>query len=77
VLLCDGDECPAVWHWQCLGLKARPFGRWRCPVCEYAPYARQMPLWPKEKRGATKKAAKPCAGANLLAEVSDAESDEN
>ena len=31
---CDNRECPIEWfHFQCVGLKEKPKGRWYCPQC--------------------------------------------
>ena len=31
---CDDDDCPIEWfHFQCVGLSAKPKGRWLCPPC--------------------------------------------
>jgi len=31
---CDNDDCPIEWfHFQCVGLSAKPKGRWLCPLC--------------------------------------------
>ena len=35
LLLCDGDNCPAMWHMKCLqpALSSVPKGAWFCPAC--------------------------------------------
>ncbi len=31
---CDNPECAIEWfHYECVGLKADPVGKWYCPVC--------------------------------------------
>ncbi|KAI1334739.1 inhibitor of growth proteins N-terminal histone-binding-domain-containing protein [Xylariaceae sp. FL0016] len=34
MVACDNDDCPYEWfHWNCVGLKSEPVGRWFCPSC--------------------------------------------
>lgn len=34
MVACDNDDCPYEWfHWNCVGLKSEPTGRWYCPIC--------------------------------------------
>ena len=34
MVACDNDECPNEWyHFDCVGLKAPPRGKWFCQVC--------------------------------------------
>jgi inhibitor of growth protein 3 len=34
MVACDNPNCPYEWfHWNCVGLKSEPEGRWFCPEC--------------------------------------------
>ncbi|KAH8675771.1 hypothetical protein BX600DRAFT_432324 [Xylariales sp. PMI_506] len=34
MVACDNPDCPYEWfHWNCVGLKSEPQGRWFCPEC--------------------------------------------
>ncbi|KAI1767572.1 hypothetical protein GGR53DRAFT_99805 [Hypoxylon sp. FL1150] len=34
MVACDNPDCPYEWfHWNCVGLKSEPEGRWYCPSC--------------------------------------------
>ncbi|KAI0136652.1 PHD-finger domain-containing protein [Xylariales sp. AK1849] len=34
MVACDNPDCPYEWfHWNCVGLKSEPQGRWFCPDC--------------------------------------------
>ncbi|KAK9773663.1 hypothetical protein AB5N19_05472 [Seiridium cardinale] len=34
MVACDNPDCPYEWfHWNCVGLKSEPEGRWFCPEC--------------------------------------------
>jgi inhibitor of growth protein 3 len=34
MVACDNPDCPYEWfHWNCVGLKSEPQGRWFCPTC--------------------------------------------
>jgi inhibitor of growth protein 3 len=34
MVACDNPDCPFEWfHWNCVGLKSEPQGRWFCPEC--------------------------------------------
>jgi inhibitor of growth protein 3 len=34
MVACDNDDCPNEWfHWNCVGVKAEPAGKWYCPDC--------------------------------------------
>lgn len=34
MVACDNPNCPHEWfHWNCVGLKSEPEGRWFCPAC--------------------------------------------
>ncbi|ORY62160.1 uncharacterized protein BCR38DRAFT_233790 [Pseudomassariella vexata] len=34
MVACDNPNCPYEWfHWNCVGLKSEPQGRWFCPEC--------------------------------------------
>ncbi|KAI1845699.1 hypothetical protein JX266_008064 [Neoarthrinium moseri] len=34
MVACDNKDCPYEWfHWDCVGLKKEPEGRWFCPEC--------------------------------------------
>ncbi|OIW34396.1 hypothetical protein CONLIGDRAFT_650885 [Coniochaeta ligniaria NRRL 30616] len=34
MVACDNADCPFEWfHWDCVGLKSEPNGKWYCPVC--------------------------------------------
>ncbi|KAI0022568.1 inhibitor of growth proteins N-terminal histone-binding-domain-containing protein [Xylariomycetidae sp. FL0641] len=34
MVACDDPDCPYEWfHWNCVGLRSRPEGRWYCPAC--------------------------------------------
>ncbi|RYP76183.1 hypothetical protein DL771_002007 [Monosporascus sp. 5C6A] len=34
MVACDNPSCPYEWfHWNCVGLKSEPEGRWFCPAC--------------------------------------------
>ncbi|KAL3079605.1 hypothetical protein niasHT_023610 [Heterodera trifolii] len=41
---CDNKECPLEWfHFECVGLKASPKGKWYCPKCrEYRDASRRQ-----------------------------------
>lgn len=34
MIACDNQECKFEWfHYQCVGVKKKPIGRWFCPIC--------------------------------------------
>ena len=34
MVACDAPDCPYEWyHWDCVGLKAAPKGKWLCSIC--------------------------------------------
>ena len=37
MIACDNSDCPIQWyHYECVGLKRAPRGKWFCPDCKEA-----------------------------------------